>query len=268
MKPTALIDGDIIAYRVAAACQTTEGWKPDPAFVPTFAEDDVKRGVARTVADWTFRSGCDGHVVLLTGSLNFRKLVDPTYKMNRADNVKPVALRFAREYLLNEYRARMVDGLEADDLIGLMLTGSMTDGRGVSVSIDKDLRTVPGLHFNPTKDNQVVSVTPTEADHLWMLQTLTGDPVDGYKGAVGVGPAKAAKLLPKALSVTALWPTVVGGFIKVGMTREDALTTARLARILRTGDYDKDAKEVQLWHPNGDVERLALPVYPQKDVTP
>lgn len=256
MTPTALIDGDIVAYHCSARCERDGGW--DDSSGPTYDEDDVRTDIQRMLDEWTDKAGAGGRVILLTGTGNFRKIVEPTYKSNRIDKPKPLALQFARSLLLEQHGAKTVDGLEADDLIGLMLTGTMADGRGVAVSLDKDLKTVPGLHFNPRKDRKPIFVTAPAADLLWMTQTLTGDPVDGYAGAKGIGPAKAKKALDGRRTVEGMWSSVVATFQSVGMSLADAIRNARLARILRTGDYDKTTKEVRLWHPTSP-ERLALP---------
>lgn len=251
MKPTALIDGDIVAYQSAARGQKSGSWDdtsetPEPTFDP----EDVEADVHRTIRKWVRKAGCGDYVVLLTGATNFRKSVDPTYKGNRVDKPKPVGLPFARSVLLEKHAAKLVDGLEADDLLGLMLTGSMAGGRGVCVSIDKDLRTVPGVHCNPTT-GVVDEVDQLAADLKWMTQTLTGDPVDGYSGAPGIGPAKAAKMLAGKRSLEGLWAAVVKGFVGVKATQADALRNARMARILRTGDYSKETRTVRLWRPGG-----------------
>lgn len=257
MTPTALIDGDIVAYQTAAVCSKDKAWD-DTKVEATFDEADVRNTIQRMLDKWTARAGATERVVLLTGAGNFRKIVEPTYKSNRLDKPKPAALTYARSVLIDVHKARMVDGLEADDLIGLMLTGTMADGRGVAVSLDKDLRTVPGLHVNPDKDRAPRLVPAPAADLLWMTQTLTGDPVDGYAGAKGIGPVKAKAALAGKRSVEGMWSAVVGVFQSVGMSLADAIRNARLARILRTGDYDKTTKEVFLWHPT-TPERLALP---------
>lgn len=246
LMPTALIDGDIIAYQVAAMAakpSTFEGTVAD-----SFDEDEVRKTLGGTIEKWRKAADCTDAIVLVTGDLNFRKLVDPTYKGNRVGKEKPIALSFAKQCLRDDYGARMVEGLEADDLIGLMLTGSMADGAGVAVSIDKDLRTVPGLHCNPMKGG-VRNVTEDYANKVWMTQVLTGDPTDGYKGAKGIGPGKAAKALTGRTSLHALWAAVCATYARVGMTAADATRNARLARILRTGDFNRDTREVRLWHP-------------------
>lgn len=255
MKPTALIDGDIVAYQVAAMSEVSSTF--DGTGEPTFDPTEVREGLKKTLEKWTAAADCGDYLILLTGPLNFRKLVTPTYKSGRVDKRKPVALGFAKDTLRTEFGAMESPWLEADDLIGLMLTGSMAEGRGVAVSIDKDLRTVPGLHCNPLKGG-VRNVTEDYANKFWMTQVLTGDPVDGYGGVPGVGPAKAAKALAGRTSLHSLWVGVQTVYAARKMTVQDALATARLARILRTGDYDKDTKEVLLWHPTSP-SRLTLP---------
>lgn len=252
---TALIDGDIVAYQVATMSAHPTTWEGEGA--ETFDEADVRMSIDKMVTAWMDKADCTERVVLLTGPSNFRKVVDPTYKSNRKDKPKPVALGFARQVLLDSYGARVVDGLEADDLIGLMLTGSMADGKGVAVTLDKDLLTVPGLHCNPVKGG-IRNVNDEYADRMWMTQTLTGDAVDGYSGARKVGPVKALQALQGKGHLQAMWVAVQQTYAKAGQTVADALRNARLARILRAGDYSKETREVLLWTPQGDPERLAL----------
>jgi DNA polymerase-1 len=73
-----------------------------------------------------------------------------------------------------------------------------------------------------------------------------GDSTDGFGGLKGCGPRTAEKLLEKN---GATWSTVVDAYKAKGQTAEDALLTARLARILRHGDYNKETNEVKLWQP-------------------
>ena len=79
-----------------------------------------------------------------------------------------------------------------------------------------------------------------------------GDRADNYAGCPGVGDVTARKLLEKDCS----WDTVVSAFEKVGLSEEDALVQARVARILRNTDYK--GTQVILWNalkgePNGTV---------------
>src|SRR5690606_12264806 len=83
----------------------------------------------------------------------------------------------------------------------------------VIVSEDKDLHTVPGLHFNPAKDSKVRYVSTLDADRLFLYQTLVGDPVDGYPGAPRIGPKSAyARRILEAPDLLSAWNICVEGY--------------------------------------------------------
>ena len=46
-----------------------------------------------------------------------------------------------------------------------------------------------------------------------------------------------------------LWERVVKGYEKYKLSENDAIIQARVARILRHGDYDWTTKQVTLWNP-------------------
>ena len=119
-------------------------------------------------------------------------------------------------------------------------------------SIDKDMRTVPGLHFRMCRaGEEVVEVSEEEADHTHLMQTLTGDRTDGYPGCPGVGPVSAARILSAEFAPGETpWDAVVAAYEKKGLTEADALMNARVARICRVADYDFKKKEVILWNPS------------------
>jgi DNA polymerase-1 len=84
-----------------------------------------------------------------------------------------------------------------------------------------------------------------------MFQTLVGDTSDGYKGCPGVGKVKAEKLLIDAMeNGVPLWTVVKAQYEAKDLTEADALTQARLARILRWSDWDNEKKEPILWTPS------------------
>ena len=78
------------------------------------------------------------------------------------------------------------------------------------------------------------------------MQTLTGDPTDGYKGCPTIGAKRAEAILGSRPA----WSLVEAAFIKQGLTREDALLQARMARILRWSDWDQEKREPILWEPS------------------
>ena len=46
------------------------------------------------------------------------------------------------------------------------------------------------------------------------------------------------------------WQHVLKAYAKAGLSEEEALTQARVARICRSNDYDFKTKQVILWSPN------------------
>ena len=116
----------------------------------------------------------------------------------------------------------------------------------VAVSGDKDFATLPIHWYNHLKDTLRI-ISKEEADHFHLEQSLMGDSTDGFGGIKGCGPMTAKKLLDKN---GATWKTVVDAYKAKGETEYEALLTARLARILRDGDYNFDTHEITLWTPN------------------
>jgi DNA polymerase-1 len=164
-----------------------------------------------------------------------------------------------------DFPSKSKPGLEADDVMGILSTwkGYLPNHEKIIVSSDKDMATIPGLHFNHDKDNEPRFITQQQADYTHLRQTLTGDTCDGYKGCPGVGPVRADRFLasPTASSANTssagsaakdvrLWDRVVSVFNSKGLTEADALVQARLARILRAEDYDFVNQTVKLWTPS------------------
>ena len=135
--------------------------------------------------------------------------------------------------------------LEADDCIGILSSMEKNKDRCIILSGDKDMRTLAGWHYDFLRDIYEY-ITEEEADKNFLMQTLTGDPVDGYSGCPKIGAVNAARILDKDCS----WNAVAAAFEKQGLTEHDALIQARVARILRASDYDFKKKEVKLWMPS------------------
>tara|TARA_Y100001973_G_scaffold102281_1_gene167006 strand:- start:1759 stop:2442 length:684 start_codon:yes stop_codon:yes gene_type:complete len=187
----------------------------------------------------------DKFVLTLTGRNNWRKDVLPTYKSNRKGKRKPVVYKALKQYLIDTYKTALFDRLEADDLMGLLQTDPSNSEETVIVSEDKDMMTIPGLLYRPIRPEMGIQLVTSEAaDRNHLLQALTGDSTDGYGGCPGIGPKTAEKILKEND-----WSLVVAAYEKAGLTEEDALQQARVARILRHGEYDRKKDEVKLWHP-------------------
>lgn len=195
-------------------------------------------------------------VVLCFGSKsNWRKRIMPEYKAHRSRK-KPLGYWSIVASLREMYFSVSRPFLEADDVAGLIHTApslaflKLPELETVVVSEDKDYLTLPGLLYNPRAETQeLVKITRDQADRAHMLQTLSGDSADGYKGCPGVGAVTGARALDAA-GRGAWWYTVKRLFGNATDTTEaDALLTARVARILRHGEYDWESGEMTLWTP-------------------
>jgi 5'-3' exonuclease len=232
-----LIDGDIIAYKAAASAEVATNWgngqwtlhsfEPD---VEVRIEDQIHKLLEAPVQD------C---VIAFTDKKYFRKDVAPYYKANRKDTRKPMLLDYAKKYMSLQYNTIMYRNLEADDVLGILGTKNRDT---IIWSEDKDLLTIPAKHWI---NGEVVEITEAEANYQFLYQTLIGDSTDNYKGCPSIGPKTANKILSSGCT----WEAVVEAFKSKGLSEEVALENARLARILRDGEYNTETGEVYLWQP-------------------
>lgn len=244
-KIEALVDGDILIHRIAAAVEVPWRWDDD---IWTLHADARMAQHLVDVEIASIREKLGGRSVVVTICLsspnNWRNKILPDYKANRKGNRKPMVYKDLRAYVANTYDVAVMPTLEADDVMGILGTDPRKKNR-VIVTIDKDLKTVPGAHFNPDQDSQVRIVTEAEADYAHMMQTLCGDATDNYAGCPNVGPKRAEAILANGHS----WSTVVAAFERAGIMEGEALIQARVARILRHGEFDTKTSEVRLWTP-------------------
>jgi len=252
-----LIDADVLAYSCASAAEVATDWG-DGYWTWSCDEFAVRDAIDTEIAYLKDKlSATDVKLCLTDSDTNFRKAVLPTYKGNRAKVKKPLVLKAIREWLISERQAYLRPNLEGDDVMGILATWPKLKGEKIIVSIDKDMKTIPGLYCRDLETG-IVNVTEDEADYWHLYQTLIGDQTDGYKGCPGVGPKAAEKILaampdgpvdPEMTRVEWLWTQVVAAYEKAGLGEEEALTQARVARILRASDYDFQKKEPILWTP-------------------
>ena len=238
------IDADILLYRAASSAEEETDWGGDIWSLHTDLKK-AKRGFEAQIENITTKLGIADYVCCLSDhSSNFRKTVDPTYKSNRKGTRKPVGYVALCEWVETTFRTFRKPSLEADDCLGIIATMPKNAGKCVMVSDDKDLKTIPGRLFRPTVDEQL-TISEQDADTFFLTQVLCGDTADGYPGVRGIGPKKAEKILGSRPH----WGAVEQAFIQNGMTRDDAIQQARLARILRWCDWNDEKGEVILWNP-------------------
>lgn len=246
-KKTILLDGDILVYQAASGAEKEINWG-DGLWTLHAYEDEALgyfKDQLNYILETTKVMQCK---IFLTGNRNYRKHLHKDYKANRSNKRKPMLIGWLKKYLLQNYDAIVHNGIEADDAIGVY---SVNAG-SVIVSKDKDLLTIAGEHWSPERG--FFEVTQEEADHNFLMQTLTGDTTDNYKGCPSVGPVKARKIL----DTDDPWGAVVTAFNNAGLTEEEAITQARLARILRPNEFDIEKNEVKLWTPQTQLTNPAI----------
>ena len=234
-----LIDADFIVYKCCAACETEIDYGEDVIFV-TSNFSDAYKAVKREIQQIQDIFGSFSKPILFFSDVkNFRKKISPDYKGHR-NRKKPCGYKRVIRSLKIEYDVIIMPELEADDAMGIYAT-KLTGN--IIVSPDKDMRQIPGKLYNL---EDTTTITPEEGARWHLIQTLAGDQTDGYSGVPGIGVKRAETLFNKE---GYSWATVVKAFEDKGLTKEDALLNARLARILTVEDYDSKQQEPKLWTP-------------------
>lgn len=208
----ALIDGDLVAYRCAASCQK-QGVVVEDFDIAQARADNLLHNILAAVE----ATEC---IIYLSGGENFRKTICPSYKANRDDVERPAYLEPLREYLVVKWGAKITDGIEADDALGIAQTAGNhylreLDGEGnqiighttVICSLDKDLRQVPGHHYSWEilgtsssgkqwkKEAQQLYVSEQEGLFNFYWQIVMGDASDNVPGYDGKMRQKVPKFL-------------------------------------------------------------------------
>lgn len=257
---SAIIDADILAYQAAAVSEKPVDWGDGLWTLHAF-EEEAAMAFEMHLNRILEKVEATSFILAFSDSENWRKGVLPTYKSNRSGVRKPMLLKFLREYA-KKYICMSGPGLEGDDIMGIWATmpSKLAPVREfVICTTDKDLKTIPGKHYNFGKD-EFFEITEHQADFYHMMQTLTGDSTDGYSGCPGCGPVGAKKIMQAAMDEGTPWANpeqlreiywkhVVKAFDKAGFGEEEALVQARVARILRAEDYNSISEKVILWTP-------------------
>tara|TARA_R110000796_G_scaffold228158_1_gene345129 strand:+ start:933 stop:1757 length:825 start_codon:yes stop_codon:yes gene_type:complete len=146
---------------------------------------------------------------------NFRNEIYPEYKAHRKDDPIRKAVKALKTYCIGGLQwdytgVYYSDTHEADDLIPGYVEDLVNIEDFIVCSIDKDLKQIPGAHFDYYKQktgeidqygNDIREykgwsyTTPQEGYDLFLTQMLIGDTADNIKGAKGVGEKRAPKLL-------------------------------------------------------------------------
>jgi len=103
----AIIDGDLVTFSCAAYNEPF-GWEA--------CQDDLDALMERILETVEATE----YTIFLTGDNNFRYEINPNYKANRKDKSRPSMLEQSREYLVTKWNAKITEGIEADDAIGIL----------------------------------------------------------------------------------------------------------------------------------------------------
>ncbi len=237
-----LLDTDYIAYKSAQACEEGIDFGDDVIITQSnFSE--VLRVFERELRKITTAMMDDEVMLYFSSPKNFRKEIYPDYKGHR-NRRKPLGYARLVNWCKENFATVIRDDLEADDALGIDATCHQLETQPILVSPDKDMRQIPGVLWNMSDD--VEEITKEEGDRWHLIQSLAGDPTDGYPGCPGIGIKRAADLVDKH---DFPWEAICQAYRERGLSDDDALLNARLAKILQAEDYDFSTKSPILWSP-------------------
>ena len=182
MNHRVLVDADSIYFRIA--CKTK-------------SKSEIKKSIDHMMEEIAGECLMGDIFVAVKGRGNFRKDLYPKYKANRPllDEDMKKALTYGHGYLVDEYGAVMANDMEADDLVSIWAAECrISDTNYIIAGIDKDLKQIPGNHYNYVSHKHEY-VNPATASLNFHTQCLTGDSGDNIPGLKGIGPVKAKRIL-------------------------------------------------------------------------
>jgi 5'-3' exonuclease len=220
----ALIDGDILVYRIGFASEEE-------------TESIAMARCSEFIEDLILFNGFGEYQGYLTGKKNFRNEIAVTapYKGNRK-SAKPKHYQLLRDYMESAWAFTMIEDQEADDAIGIAAY-EMEVGEYCICSIDKDLDMLRGDHYNFVKDERYF-ITEEEGIKNFYKQLLMGDRVDNIIGIKGIGTVKAERLLKECKNENEMYLAILEAY---DGNAERVLENGRLLWIRRQPN--------QLWTP-------------------
>lgn len=278
MQP--LIDADVLVYEVGYAAETAwKGENPGSLDPPPF-------DLCATLLDNRINNTCavvgatQPPILYLTGKTNFRFGIAKRTPYKDRPGKKPYHYKNILAYIKGKYDYRITEGLEADDLMSIeqtrverLLWGAVVPGlpdggdgstRTIICTRDKDLRSVPGMHFGWELGMQP-QFGPEEVSRIGYIalskdrkkvkgtgllffysQCLTGDTVDSIPGLPKCGPVAAYAILEGSETETDCFERVLAAYQAVFGDRaeEELLEQGRLLHMTR--ELDEEGSPI-LW---------------------
>lgn len=269
----ALIDGDILRYRCGFAVEHGEyrvyvkgeemlgpiavfRYKKDipeeytkdqglsiEKHVEVEPLENALQAVKVTIESILQETGATEYRLFLTGENNFRDTVSTTrvYKGNRDAHHKPRWYEEIKGYMIEQHGAEVVDGMEADDAMGIVQWGDYSQFeyekrieasggdnytsafvKTIICSIDKDMDMIPGWHYNFVKKLKYW-IDEDDALRNFYTQLLAGDIVDNIQGISGVGMAGARKILAGCRTGEEMFAATKSRYVDAYNDKADAL---------------------------------------------
>lgn len=190
------------------------------------------QAVDERIAHITKETDADYIALFISKGKYFRHTIsNNTYKSNRTYSNTPKYMKLIKEYLITQYNANWMNGVESDDLCAYWMKNPLymdvlgnfncdsilSDGillNPILSAIDKDLlMSIPGKHFNytfraPNKDNPDiidkgwwVTTLQFESQDFRLMQLCVGDSGDCVSGLKGKGIAYWNKIKDTILTL-------------------------------------------------------------------
>lgn len=195
----ALIDGDIPRYAIGSVCQEVITDDFGDEQIVTAPEYIWKHNVDKFFSSVLYETRSTSCRVFLSGAGNFREGVATVkpYKGNRDGASKPLLHEAITTYMIDDWGAEIVQGMEADDALAVAQTadynscykaynGLTVEEKDISTlntvicTIDKDLRMVAGLHYGWPVSDRIGERPVYLVDPIGSL-SIVYDPVKVYK---------------------------------------------------------------------------------------
>lgn len=229
----AIIDGDVLCY---SACKPRYSKQALASGINIIELNDIGEVIPREFSDAENRKYlesswdnfqrelqeivesffCDDFLMAVKGESNYRDRIFPEYKQKRT-KPKPGDLRSyvpaIRQLSVLEELAIAADDREADDYVRIWAEECRAAGiEYVICSIDKDLKCIPGKHYN-IKSKLVEEVTEEQALKFYYSQLISGDQTDGIPGVPGMGPVKSKGLIQTCSTESEMQEVVVSLYL-------------------------------------------------------
>ena len=180
-----IIDSDSLCYSNSFAVEVKSEETGEPEVCEN-GEKFLRSKLRKSIQTIVEETGATDYKLFLTGKGNFREedvdAVPTLYKANRANMRRPLLLQEARQYLVDEFNAIVVEGMEADDVVCIEQQHCLDHDIDCCIAhIDKDINQQEGWHYRWeifSKPSSMYFVTAEEGLRNLYVQALVGDKVD------------------------------------------------------------------------------------------